>query len=300
MRLHQSWYRAAVLGLPVGTGPLAHHTAQYGNMLTKEDGERGANFLLPEIAALAMRRQTEAARRIERHRLLCNMLSSQPMCFNLFGPAALDETLVLKLAAALLGRPLRRVRRVVFEHEPAPRAAHLADGTTFDAFIEVEDQTGALGFLGIETKLTEPFSPKRYGIDERPAYRRWVDHGRAPWPGAPVERLEAVGVNQLFRNHALAVAVRHRPGSEYAFGASAVVRHPGDTKCEEAVASYRALVRDDADVPLLDLRLDELVRLLAPITEGTRFRSWLEALSRRYVVTTESDFLVSQSRRQKS
>jgi len=52
MRLHQSWYRAEVRGVPCGTGPKAGHTSHYGNMLRKEDGERGLNFLTPEIAQL--------------------------------------------------------------------------------------------------------------------------------------------------------------------------------------------------------------------------------------------------------
>ena len=43
------------------------------------------------------------------------------------------------------------------------------DNTSFDAFIEFELAEGGLGFAGIETKLTEPFSQKLY---DGPAYRR--------------------------------------------------------------------------------------------------------------------------------
>jgi hypothetical protein len=83
MRLHQSWYRAAVLQVPCGPGPNMLSTSLYGSMLRREDGERGLTFLTPEIAALALLRQREFPRGIKRHRLLCNLLSSQPMCFNL-------------------------------------------------------------------------------------------------------------------------------------------------------------------------------------------------------------------------
>ena len=41
MRLHQSWYRAYVLGTPCGTGPMESSSSHYGNMLTPADGRRG-------------------------------------------------------------------------------------------------------------------------------------------------------------------------------------------------------------------------------------------------------------------
>ena len=158
MRFHQSWYRATVLDAPCGTGPLAHHTSMFGNMLTKQDGDRGLNFLSPEIAALAKARQEAFPRGIERHRLLCNMLSSQPMCFNLFAPIALDEPIGCALVSAMLdGVPVSKIRRVVFEHSPTPHNDYLGDSTAFDAFVEFESAGGTVSFVGVETKLTEKF-----------------------------------------------------------------------------------------------------------------------------------------------
>jgi len=56
MRLHQSLWRADVLGLPFGCGPHATSSLKYGNMLTAEAGDRGLDFLTPEIGAYALRR----------------------------------------------------------------------------------------------------------------------------------------------------------------------------------------------------------------------------------------------------
>lgn len=284
MRLHQSWWRANVLRVPFGQGPHATSLSKHGNMLTPDDGARGLNFITPEIAAHAIGRQKEFPRGIKRHRLLCNMLSSQPMCFNLFGPAAIDPSVALSFACALYGgRSLSRVVRVILEHEPQPRAEHLADSTSFDAVLELEDSQGELGFLAFETKLTEPFSKDRYPITSGSAYQRWIDHERAPWRAPSKSSLESVEVNQLFRDHALAVAALHRASSPYRFAALAVVRHAGDTTCADSVAAYRKLVRVDADVPLLDLPLDEVVRRLRPVVAGTTWASWLEVFNRRYV-----------------
>ena len=66
---------------------------------------------------------------------------------------------------------------VRFEWAPAPASEYLNDRTTFDAFIEYETEGGRVGFIGIETKLCEPFSPREYDREE---YRRWMTED-APW-----------------------------------------------------------------------------------------------------------------------
>ena len=53
MRLHQSWYRATVLGVPCGTGPLPSSQTHYGNMLDEAAGDAGLNFLTPQIFSVA-------------------------------------------------------------------------------------------------------------------------------------------------------------------------------------------------------------------------------------------------------
>ena len=81
MRFHQSWYRANVLRVPYGTGPKPNSTRPLGNMLTREHGKQGLNFLTPEIFGNAKLRMQEPGA-VEPFRLQHNMLSSQPMCFN--------------------------------------------------------------------------------------------------------------------------------------------------------------------------------------------------------------------------
>ena len=102
MRFHQSWYRSKVLRVPYGIGPRSSNTTLYGNMLTHADGERGLNFLTPHIFEVAKRRLAMKKAAIEPFRLFCNMLSSQPMCFNLFGPLVDDLELATHLVQLLL------------------------------------------------------------------------------------------------------------------------------------------------------------------------------------------------------
>jgi hypothetical protein len=66
------------------------------------------------------------------------------------------------------------IEEVLVEHAPPAAKAMLGDRTAFDAFLLSTTSTGGKGFLGVETKYTEPFSPTRYPASRyqhSPAYR---------------------------------------------------------------------------------------------------------------------------------
>jgi PD-(D/E)XK nuclease superfamily protein len=157
MRKHQSWYRANVLHLPFGTGPKPTDVALYGNMLDAHGEALGGNFLSPEIAQIAEAR-IASGRGVEPFRCRRNMLSSQPMCFNLFGPLQRDHERATRLVSAMLRNEVAEVVDVRIEYAPHPKRDYLGDGTSFDAFFEYRRLDGERAFLGIETKPTESFS----------------------------------------------------------------------------------------------------------------------------------------------
>ncbi len=278
MRLRQSRYRVEVLRVPYGTGPKVTSTAYYGNMLTAEDGKRGMNFLTPQIFEIAKRRVSQATGMVEEFRLFCNMLSSQPMCFNLFGPLVDDLDLATTLLRTLLPGEVERVTRVEIEWNPEPRFEYLDDRTAFDAFVEYRRPDGALGFIGIETKLTEPFSQEHY---DNAAYRRWMRGDNTPWKPEAWNRVDDVAHNQLWRDHLLAVAVRHHASSKYAHGHFMLVRHGGDTPCARVVAGYRELLREGDDT-FIDMPLDRLVAAWDGVIPETH-RDWLDRFRTRYL-----------------
>jgi hypothetical protein len=275
MRRHQSWYRSTVLGLAHGVGP-QRGGRPLGNCLTAEDGEGGANFLSPDIFGVAQQRLDEPGGTVERYRLLHNMLSSQPMCFNLFGPLALDLELATRLIAVVLPGRVAAVLDVKLEWAPEPAADHLGDRTAFDALVIYRQPDGQRAFLGIETKLTEPFSQN---VHDGPLYRRWMDE-RAPWRPEAFGSVANLEHNQLWRDHLLAVAVQRQPG--WAEGRLALVRHPLDHDCARVTAGYRRLLREGDD-SLIDLPLDQLVQRWAPVLRSEAERQWLTAFDLRYL-----------------
>ena len=287
MRAHQSWWRAYVLRAGAGPGPSAGGDV-YGSYLAPDAAEAGANFLSDEIFEVA-RERIAAGPGVERYRCLHNLLSSQPMCFNLFGPLVRDRDLAARLVDRIVPVTVSAVSDVRIEYAPTPADQYTGDRSSFDAFIEYVDQEGQRGFIGVETKLTERFSAKHYAKASRPRYGELTDAPGAPWRRDAAARVDEVAWNQLWRNHMLVEAVRKHPEVPHgAQGWLAVVHHPADPECTRAVAGYGELLTEP-DVCLLDWSLERVAAAWRPAVEGTRHEQWLDAFHRRYVDMSASD-----------
>ncbi len=279
MRKHQSWYRAHELHLPYGTGPGPNDTNSYGNMLTRVDGEAGRNFLTTEIFEVALDRLAQGSGVVEKYRLLHNMLSSQPMCFNLFGPLVRDHELAKNLLATIVPENFSEVIRVEIEWAPEPVTNYLNDHTAFDAFIEYWTEDGQLVGLGIETKLSEPFSQKAY---DRPEYRRWMQHPDSPWNPDSWNKVQAIELNQLWRDHLLAVALRFQPKSIYNCVRLMLVYHPEDMNSARNFLNYKNLLRNNDD-SMFSLSIDQIVDRWLSVVEKDEHKKWLRSFRKRYI-----------------
>lgn len=280
MRFHQSWYRVHVLRLPPGPNPAAGG-ALYGNMLREEDGRAGWNFLNAQVHASVEARLRQDPRGLEAGRLRNNLLSSQPMCFNLFAPLAGDHALATRLMRALPGLPEDlEVTGIRFEYAP-DKESHLKDNTAFDVWVEYVLPSGARGFVGIETKLTEPFSRARYEFSER--YLRWKRHSDWWWREGAEASFADQRFNQLWRNHLLAFAMLHQDDSRYTHGYCALVHHEGDSGCDQAVQAYRQLLRPEAAHTLLVWRLGDLMERWTSQDLARAHREWINAFRLRYL-----------------
>lgn len=279
MRSHQDRYRAETLRVPFGRGPGPNGSLQ-GSMLRPPAASRGLNFLTPSIHEVALQRMAEGPG-VERFRCLHNMLSSQPMCFNLFGPLVADRDLAVRVVRALLDdEGIVTVTSVQIEWAPDPVREYLGDGTSFDALIAFERADGSRGFVGIETKLTEPFSQAEYALE--PRYRRvlesvdtwrhdrWKDFSDPRW-------------NQLWRDHLLVEAVRIHPQRPFGDqGRLLLVRHPGDATCANSVTEYIQTLASTQT--FLDMPLDRLASLVEPALRGEHERAWLQRFRARYML----------------
>jgi hypothetical protein len=285
MRFHQSWYRHYVLNLSPGENPAARGQT-YGNMLRNEDGSAGRNFLTCEIYELAEKRMRDKTGTVERERLRRNMLSSQPMCFNLFGPAAIDLSLGTQLFRELPGLPSGiQIKMIAFEFAP-DRTTHLDYKTAFDALVDYVRPDGSRGFIGIETKLTEPFSQTSY--DFGPRYSRWKETPGWLWKRGSEVAFGDKRLNQIWRNHLLAFAHLHQRNSVYSEGYCAVVYHENDTACKEALRRYQDYLREEALATLLDWPLGNVIERWSEQKMPSVHRTWIDEFRRRYLTVEAS------------
>jgi len=163
-RLHQSNYRQNVIGEPFGFGPNRTSKIKYGNMLI--DGEiTGSNFISNAAFEFAkqkvMDKQINGDLTIDEYRLFNNMLSSMPMCFNLFSDLRklllTDQDEVSRIIKLLFNELswIEKVTYIDVEFIPTPISDYTNDKSAFDAMILVADKNGKKGIISIETKYTD-------------------------------------------------------------------------------------------------------------------------------------------------
>lgn len=169
------------------------------------------NFLSPQTAEAAAERLATPsdAGIVGEDRLRFNLLSSQPLCVNLFGhfrrnPAGLD-----RWVRHLTAGSAAEVVAVELEWAPPP-AEHFGGGSAFDAFVEYRTTSGGRGFVGIECKYAEHL-PTSDVKKVRDPYITWTrEHGS--WVEGAQDRLDTKGLRQFWINTLLAESVLERGG----------------------------------------------------------------------------------------
>lgn len=179
-----------------------------GSRISTTAGYLGANFLHPDIVPVVTRalayREPGAAYDVDR--LKTNLLSSQPLTFNLFGPLARDMRLATRFVAELLPGTLTEVTDVLFEHSPGRGEARFtADRTAFDVVLRGRSTTGERALVCIEIKYSEA------GHEPAPPPNPRHREIARTTPGLFVDlddpTLIGPACQQLYRQHCLASAM---------------------------------------------------------------------------------------------
>lgn len=275
-RLLQSWYRETVLGLEAGRDSAGR---RLGNLLPQAavKSDPSLNFLRDDrLARVALERLAENRGTFVKGRLLHNLLSSQPLCVNLFGGLAFHPVEAASVLRSVSGLPVKRVDEVMIEVAPEAAVGILLDRTAFDAYIEYEADDGARCFLGIETKYTEPFSHDLdLGDEKRDKYRRIAVRSGAFRRPLGAELLTPKA-SQLFRNVLLGLS--HSSTSQLR-GHVLVVALEDDLTAAAGVQT----VRDELVAPddcLLSVSIESII---GAASKFPCFAGWAEHFSCRYL-----------------
>lgn len=270
-RLQQSWYRVERLGAPL-CGPYEPGRRVVGSALL--NGEESGNNFLSEAALRYANEKLEEKRvsnpdlTIKKYRLFNNMLSSQPMCFNLFGDLHAgvvdgDVAATDVLRAMFADMPLATIQSLEVEHLPQPKAEYIKDKTAFDASIRFRDAAGNAGIITIETKYTDSLGK---GSARELAFQLGLLKAWQMCTPAGLAYYEKCGIPQVLRNLLLTIAFQRR--HELSFATNYIVGLRGDTSVQKAITDLHQRLAPEYAERIQVLPLELLLERAQSVATG--------------------------------
>ncbi len=288
-RLLQSLWREAE-GLPIGE---RRPGIPLGSRVPTPFGKAtGANLMTPagrtaaraEVAA----KRAGSGQKIDEDRLWSNLLSSQPLAFNLFAELANDLGLATRVLRRLWPQRVATVTKIAFEHSPGranPKYTH--DRTAFDVYVEHATPERGLGFIGIEVKYHEALTdaPAKH----RPRYEELTDAMGCFRPES-FSKLRQPPVEQIWRDHMLAGSMLLDSQAKWGSGLYAFLHPAANAACCRATQLYREFLSDTRTFEAVTLE-----NTIEAITLEAR-AEWAARLRDRYLGWEKIDALEAVAR----
>lgn len=288
MRLHQSWWRADVLGLREW-GHLPRGGRHLGSMLTDRDGAAGHNFLTVDARSAFDQRRREGWG-VDPERCTKNLMSSQTLTFNMLGPLESDRRWGAGTIRSITGIQIQVIEAVHFEYAPRLRSQHLNDQTRADCLLIYRDESGRRGILVVETKLSDRFSTRRIPIETNRRYQAvaealglWLDDSLATTPRT----------NQLLRCHALAGSVTLAERMELP-PILWLIHHSEDAAAREVSEKYKSSLAHVGS--FMTSTIFEVSTALESEATIGRQRNWARLIGTRYGSLAGSSHLCAEGR----
>lgn len=143
-------------------------------------------------------------------RIWDNMLSSQPLCFNLFGELCLDLNLATNVFKKLFPDKIEKVNEIKFEFSPGRGdSKYIGDHSAFDVFIKYS-RGNISGFIGMEVKYAESLREETVDKANKNFKERYenltIDCGI--FLADSIKYLRKPPLSQIWRDHLLAIATK--------------------------------------------------------------------------------------------
>jgi len=260
--------------LPMGE----HNGRPLGSRLPVEIAERElVNYLTPGIQSIVREElaATTDSQLFSKPRIYNDLLSSQPLCFNLFGELKLDLGLATSVLGMLSPGLISKATNIRFEYSPGRSSAkYTGDRSAFDVFVEYDAVNGGRGFLGIEVKyhesLQEPAAVHRRRYDEVAAMMGCFNKDK-------LSILHLAPLQQFWRDHLLAGSMICDGEPGYTEGKFIVLFPAANLFCRSAVQKYRECLNNSATFDAWTL--EEFVGKLSLATSAP----WVEEFRKRYL-----------------
>lgn len=291
-RLLQSIYRVEI-GEDEGYIQRGSKRYFYGNYIMNGD-KTGKNFLEDYIFDYAKKRVNNRKHyeTIKEERLFNNLLSSQPMAFNLFCPLIkmLEEdessaTDILK--AALPDYNINKVTKIDLEFIPDNFKELTNDLTAMDAIIEFTDNEGIPSFIAIETKYSE-----NLGVNEasRKGKGKETITSLGIFRTGIKERIENKEVNltQIYRNFLLSETYGIDQNKKAYSIVLAPNEHPTTT---DEVNSLKNELKEEYRYKISSVNLEDFVLKLIEKSQG-KYQATFRAFYDRYLNFGKNEIVI--------
>ncbi len=283
-RWGQAQWREA-RGYPVGAQPYAGgpDATPVGSRLELAFARSsGANFITPGALAAVRKRleKPEPYQTLNEHRLWADLLSSMPLCFNLFGDLAVDRGAAARAVRAWWPDAPTGDVRVCFEHSPGRRdPAFLGNQSAFDVAFDIEAGDRTCAIVGVETKYHE------HAVVEAPpkpaALARYVEVTERSGLFLEGWRESIIGTDlqQIWLDHLLMLAMLQHRESRWTWGRFVLAYPAANPSFASAATRYGSLVRGAGS--FVARTIEDLISVPAAIDPATA-----GALRDRYFAST--------------
>ncbi len=276
-RLLQSKWRVSQ-GLKMNDKPKSN----YGNFVDTEIAKADkVNFMTDNIKLLVTEKIKEIRTNgglVGEPRIWNNLLSSQPLCFNLFGELHYDLDLATKFFQKLFSDKVSSVTKVDFEFSSR---RHKPDNSAFDVYVEYL-HNDKKHFFGIEVKYQENlYEESKATASEnfakhKDTYIKLTNNSNYFKPNT-IEELQQTPIAQMWRDHLLSFNM-----TDENISGSFIFLYPFDNReCNEGVLSYQKLLVSDNEeqTKFYPRDLAQFIRTLYEIHKT----KWTKQLVERYL-----------------
>jgi hypothetical protein len=240
---------------------------KYGNYLKIDFAKKsGANFLtkgIKNIVEFELANKSKKGKLIQEPRIWNNLLSSQPMAFNLFGELKLNKEVATVVFKNLYpAKKIQKITKIEFEYSPGRKSdKYTSDSSAFDVFVVYETEKKKKGFLGIEVKYSEHLNDKP--STHKKKYEEISEESEL-FEISKFEKLKQKPIQQIWRDHLLALSM-FKINNDYDFGDFVFLYPKDNTNCQKGVEQYQMIFEEHQENYFIPLTIEKFVDELKKI-----------------------------------
>jgi hypothetical protein len=270
----------------------------FGNLIDLDYAcSTGCNFLTDEIWEIAQHELKERDKMKERgefcplyedERFICNLLTSQTLCFNLFAVFRDRKNILVDIFNELRPGLMDEIIKIEFEYSPKRQDSKYG-GTAFDVFIKYK-KNDKISFLGIEVKYTEDLfesEKKEYNhyYKNRQLYKQESEKSGF-FKSKEIDKITLPRFSKIWRYHLFSIDLKNEVEYKNGYGYFVFLYPFNNMDCRDAVTRYKEDFLNNPDESFFELSLEKLILTMHKYINDYKvidLYEWANDLHERYI-----------------